>query len=113
MENCQDFLYESDTVEHRELRFLFCVLDFWEINLKICKENNIEFPNMESIIWESTLREFGYFDDKSQCLPNLSEIINLHRLHSYRKRNKDNEVYYRIPKDREEITLLQGDSSPC
>jgi len=113
MGNCQDFLYESDTVEYEELRFLFCVLDFWKINVNICKENKIEFPNMETIIWESTLREFNYFDDKSQCLPNLSEIIDLHRLHSYKKRNKNNEVYYGLQKNREEISFLQGDSSSC
>ena len=113
MENCQDFLYESDTVEYRELRFLFCVLDFWKINVNICKENKIEFPNMETIIWESTLREFNYFDDKSQCLPNLSEIIDLHRLHSNKKRNKNYEVHHGLQENREKVSFLQGDSSSC
>lgn len=110
MENCQNFLYESDTAEHRELRFLFCVLDFWEINLKICKENNIEFPNMESIIWENTLREFGYIGNKKQNLPSLSEVIDIHRLHTNRQRNKNNKVHIVLPKDREEVSFLQRDS---
>ncbi len=113
MENCQDFLYESDTVEHREIRFLFCVLDFWKINVNICKENKIEFPNMDTIIWESTLREFNYFDDKSQCLPNLSEIIDLHRLHSNKKRNKNYEVYHGLQENREKVSFLQRNSSSC
>lgn len=93
MENYHNFFYKIDTVEYRELRFLFCLLDVWKKYNYICKENKIEFPDMETIIWKNVLNEYGYFNNKSKNMPNLSEIIDLQRLHTDSKRKNNNEIH--------------------
>ena len=114
MDNCQDFLYKSDSAEYREQRFLLCALDTWKKYVSICNENNIVFPNMEVIIWETTLREYGLIGNEViRGMSNLSKTIVLDKLQSDKNRKKDNEIYLTVPKDREEITLLQRDSSSC
>jgi len=113
MENFKDFLYKSDS-DYREQRFLLCALDTWKRYLSICNENDIVFPDIEYIIWETTLREYGLIGTEViRGMSDLSKTIVLDRLQSNKNREKDNEIYLTVPKDREEITFLQRDSSSC
>tara|TARA_R110002050_G_scaffold68905_1_gene149260 strand:+ start:973 stop:1317 length:345 start_codon:yes stop_codon:yes gene_type:complete len=114
MGNCQNFLYKSDSAKYREQRFLLCVLDTWKNYVYICKENGVVFHNMKVIIWETTLREYGLIGTEViRGMSDLSKTIVLDRLQSNKNREKDNEIYLTVPKDREEITFLQRDSSSC
>lgn len=113
MENCKDFLYESDKFEHREIRFLLCALDIWKKYTKICIENNIVFPNMDSIIWESVLRELGLFGKEIKSLPTVSKVISLNDLYANSQRKRDNEFYFDVSKNEKKIALVQGNSIWC
>lgn len=113
MENFKDFLYKSDS-DYREQRFLLCALDTWKRYLSICNENDIVFPDIEYIIWETTLREYSLIGNEViREVSNLSKTIVLDRLQSNKNRKKDNEIYPKVSENREEVTFLQGDSSSC
>jgi hypothetical protein len=88
------YIFDRDTERNREIRFLLCVYDTYKYHLKICKENQTEFWNMENLIWEGTLIEYGA---EPKEMPNLQQVKYWDRLFADRKREEDNELYTRVP----------------
>ena len=90
----KNLLFERDTERYREIRFILCVYDTYKQYIKICKENHIEFWNMENIIWESTLIEYGA---KPKQMPNLQQAKYFNRLFADTIREKDYRLYTEVP----------------
>jgi len=90
----KDLLFERDTEKYREIRHLLCVYETYKHYLKMCRENQSEFWNMENIIWERTLIEYG---SEPKQMPNLQQVKYWDQLFADRKRKEDNELYTEVP----------------
>ncbi len=88
------YIFDRDTEKNKEIRYLLCVYDTYKSYIKICKENQFEFWNMENIIWEGTLIEYG---SKPREMPNLQQVEYWNKLFADRKREEDNELYTEVP----------------
>ena len=88
------YLFDRDTQKNREIRFILCIYDHYKHYLKICKENDIQFWNMENIIWESTLIEYGA---KPKQMPNLQQAKYFNRLFADTTREEDHRLYNEVP----------------
>ncbi len=91
----KEYLFDRDTQKNKEIRFILCIYDQYRHYLKICKENQTEFFDMENTIWEATLLEYG---SKSIEMPSLQQAKYYHRLFTDQKRTNDYRFYIQTPK---------------
>ena len=49
------YLFLRDTDKNREIRYVLCVFEAFLQYKKVCKENLLEFTEMDNIIWEGVL----------------------------------------------------------
>ena len=88
------YLFLRDTDKNREIRYVLCVFEAFLQYKKICKENLLEFTEMDNIIWEGVLLEYG---SKPNEMPNLQQATHLYRLFSDQKRKADTTIHTKIP----------------
>lgn len=89
------YLFDRDTKKNKEIRQVLCIYDQYQHYLKICKENKIEFFDMENTLWEAALLEYG---SESTKMPSLQQVKYYHKLFTNKKGANDFGIYIKTSK---------------